>query len=224
MDGHNSAACVLGIAMEALGTSYDMPASRMTPRLTTLPTVAHAAAASREAGGRTRAGVVKWLTNAPVRGCAEHARRPHLELSRPVFPPIIRHGGGRLAPLRSCQQVLSCAAKFWSMLETTLDKHGGCKRRTKASLSLSRRLLQCRRPHPQPALTFHRPMILARALVVPTSVRPVNKGLCVFSRVGASCVGRPICVCAVWAPLRRVNIHRRARNAPPLYQLYYPLA
>ena len=31
--------------------------------------------------------------------------------------------------------------------------------------------------------------------------------LCVFSRVGASCVGRPICVCAVWAPLRRVNTY-----------------
>ena len=29
--------------------------------------------------------------------------------------------------------------------------------------------------------------------------------LCVYSRVGASCVGRPTCVCAVWAPLRRVN-------------------
>merc|ERR1712194_703965 len=29
--------------------------------------------------------------------------------------------------------------------------------------------------------------------------------LCVYSRVGASCVGRPICVCAVLAPLRRVN-------------------
>ena len=27
----------------------------------------------------------------------------------------------------------------------------------------------------------------------------------VYSRVGASCVGRPTCVCAVWAPLRRVN-------------------
>ena len=36
--------------------------------------------------------------------------------------------------------------------------------------------------------------------------------LCVYSRVGASYVGRPICVCAVSAPLRRVNnihtIHR----------------
>ena len=29
--------------------------------------------------------------------------------------------------------------------------------------------------------------------------------LCVYSRVGASYVGRPICVCAVSAPLRRVN-------------------
>jgi len=29
----------------------------------------------------------------------------------------------------------------------------------------------------------------------------------VFSRVGASCVGRPTCVCAVWAPLRRVNTY-----------------
>ena len=29
--------------------------------------------------------------------------------------------------------------------------------------------------------------------------------LCVFSLVGASCVGRQICVCAAWAPLRRVN-------------------
>ena len=29
--------------------------------------------------------------------------------------------------------------------------------------------------------------------------------LCAHSRVGASCVGRPICVCAVLAPLRRVN-------------------
>ena len=29
--------------------------------------------------------------------------------------------------------------------------------------------------------------------------------LCVYSRVGASCVGRPTCVCAVWAPLRRVK-------------------
>ena len=28
-----------------------------------------------------------------------------------------------------------------------------------------------------------------------------------YSRVGASCVGRPICVCAVLAPLRRVNIY-----------------
>lgn len=37
--------------MEALGTSYSMPASRITPRLTTLPTVAHAAAASREREG-----------------------------------------------------------------------------------------------------------------------------------------------------------------------------
>ena len=26
-----------------------------------------------------------------------------------------------------------------------------------------------------------------------------------YSRVGASCVGRPTCVCAVWAPLRRVK-------------------
>ena len=34
----------------------------------------------------------------------------------------------------------------------------------------------------------------------------VSVWLCVFSRVGASCVGRPTCVCAVWAPLRRVNI------------------
>jgi hypothetical protein len=33
----------------------------------------------------------------------------------------------------------------------------------------------------------------------------VSVCFCVFSRVGASCVGRPICVCAVWAPLRRVN-------------------
>ena len=31
--------------------------------------------------------------------------------------------------------------------------------------------------------------------------------LCVYSRVGASYVGRPICVCAVSAPLRRVNIY-----------------
>ena len=31
--------------------------------------------------------------------------------------------------------------------------------------------------------------------------------LCVYSRVGASCVGRPICVCAVLAPLRRVIKH-----------------
>ena len=31
----------------------------------------------------------------------------------------------------------------------------------------------------------------------------------VYSRVGASCVGRPICVCAVLAPLRRVNISIR---------------
>jgi len=35
----------------------------------------------------------------------------------------------------------------------------------------------------------------------------VSVWLCVFSRVqGASCVGRPTCVCAVWAPLRRVKI------------------
>ena len=33
----------------------------------------------------------------------------------------------------------------------------------------------------------------------------VSVWLCVFSRVGASCVGRSTCVCAVWAPLRRVN-------------------
>jgi hypothetical protein len=31
--------------------------------------------------------------------------------------------------------------------------------------------------------------------------------LCVYSRVGASYVGRPICVCAVSAPLRRVNTY-----------------
>ena len=31
--------------------------------------------------------------------------------------------------------------------------------------------------------------------------------LCVYSRVGASCVGRPICMCAVLAPLRRVNTY-----------------
>ena len=30
--------------------------------------------------------------------------------------------------------------------------------------------------------------------------------LCVHSRVVASCVRRPVCVCAVLAPLRRVNI------------------
>jgi hypothetical protein len=30
--------------------------------------------------------------------------------------------------------------------------------------------------------------------------------VCSLDRVGASCVGRPTCVCAVWAPLRRVNI------------------
>ena len=28
---------------------------------------------------------------------------------------------------------------------------------------------------------------------------------CVYSRVGASCVARPTCVCAVWAPIRRIN-------------------
>ena len=38
----------------------------------------------------------------------------------------------------------------------------------------------------------------------------VSVWLCVFSRVGASCVGRPTCVCAVWAPLRRVNIALRS--------------
>jgi len=32
--------------------------------------------------------------------------------------------------------------------------------------------------------------------------------LCVYSRVGASYVGRPICVCAVSAPLRRVNTYK----------------
>ena len=32
---------------------------------------------------------------------------------------------------------------------------------------------------------------------------------CVYSRVGASYVGRPICVCAVSAPLRRVNTHNQ---------------
>ena len=31
--------------------------------------------------------------------------------------------------------------------------------------------------------------------------------LCVYSRVGASYVGRPICVCAVSVPLRRVNTY-----------------
>ena len=34
--------------------------------------------------------------------------------------------------------------------------------------------------------------------------------LCAYSRVGTSCVGRPTCVCAVWAPLRRVNTKRPA--------------
>ena len=124
MDGRNFVACVLGIAIEALGTSYNMPVSRMTPMLTTLPTVAHAAAASRKAGGRTRAGVVIWLTNAPVRGCAEHARRPHLEFSRPVFPPIIRHGGGRLTPLRSCEHLRD----LWGGGNDSLWKHGGASR------------------------------------------------------------------------------------------------
>jgi len=33
----------------------------------------------------------------------------------------------------------------------------------------------------------------------------VGRCLCVYSRVGASCVGRPTCVCAVWAPLRRAK-------------------
>ena len=69
------------------------------PRLTKLPTVARAAA-SCEASWLTGEGVVKWLTDAPVRGCAEHARRPHLELSRPVVFPAVRHGGGRLTPAR----------------------------------------------------------------------------------------------------------------------------
>ena len=32
--------------------------------------------------------------------------------------------------------------------------------------------------------------------------------LCAYSRVGASCVGRPNCVCDVWAPFRRVQIHK----------------
>ena len=36
--------------------------------------------------------------------------------------------------------------------------------------------------------------------------------LCVYSRVGASCVGRPICVCAVLAPLRRVNTYNRCKH------------
>ena len=41
---------------------------------------------------------------------------------------------------------------------------------------------------------------------------PACHGVCVFvcvlTRVGASCVGRPICVCAVLAPLRRVNTYK----------------
>ena len=38
----------------------------------------------------------------------------------------------------------------------------------------------------------------------------------VFSRVGASCVGGPICVCAVWAPLRRVKRSSPAAQRVPL--------
>ena len=37
----------------------------------------------------------------------------------------------------------------------------------------------------------------------------LDKGLW-SSRVGASCVGRPTYVCAVWAPLRRVNTYTLA--------------
>ena len=45
----------------------------------------------------------------------------------------------------------------------------------------------------------------ARAEVQQT--RTTSAAACVYSRVGASYVGRPICVCAVSAPLRRVQIH-----------------
>ena len=41
--------------------------------------------------------------------------------------------------------------------------------------------------------------------------------LFVFSRVGASCVGRPTCVCAVWAPLRRVNKYTCYDSSTVLY-------
>ena len=45
--------------------------------------------------------------------------------------------------------------------------------------------------------------------ILPNSPSPAWR---VVPRVGASCVGRPICVCAVLAPLRRVNISTCAPN------------
>ena len=76
------------------------------------------------------------------------------------------------------------------------------------------------RPLRKAEACYRRPAAAGRGYIFCRAALCVCLCLCVYSRVGASCVGRPICVCAVLAPLRRVNkyiFECRVRSNPKLH-------